>query len=397
MVTPLPPASPPVPSPPASGPTTAATATAPPRFVLDRVHLASALAVAGVLPDEHSQLPRLPPPADRLSPLQSAELVARGGHELVPALAAALRVAAAPTRKVAVRASADGDLGWTETFVLHAREGPFVALRTKDERYELVVLDGAAQGVELVADLLGLPASASGDGLSLRLRLGAYAVLLACADAIETARLQSRLARQDAWKPVLTRELVAVQLEKGLAHDDARWAVAAGSRACPPDVRVVPSALDVGAALAALQEAGLLRPVQRGLGLTAAGEALTAALSGLARISGVALAVPGRDPAVLAHATVFCGPRSIVVCEWAERSPSDAVVDVRRADRADVLEVLRQFVDPLGVPRTVLGRSTDAAPGSRAAAVERRCPQCGRAVAAGLAFCTSCGTRMDGA
>jgi hypothetical protein len=388
------------------------------RFVLDASQLGAALALAGVRIGQQSPLGGLQLSAQPPLPLlQSTRLLDESGQRLMHSISEALHLAANPGRMLSCLVNTSGEPAWKEVKFFQAKEaeGPFVALDKHDDRYDFALLPGVNEAETYIGQLLGLTElSAQPDGPEVALSLAAYIALLAGADALQTTHLRVRLGRSRPAKPVLTSDLLERELGEGLSHPDTRWAVAAGRHICPVDFAGTAGRMATG--LAALQSAGLVRPIQRGYGLTPPGEQVTDALANLARTAGLTLAIPGSHNRItVAQTSMFLCTQAIWIASWSDVSADDARLRLIRANASGLRAYVRGLLAPgpsgvrfctrCGAIITDLNKKfctgcgtqlVPSFPGPPRVVAEQRCsnPQCGRVVPADKKFCTACGTRV---
>lgn len=238
----------------------------------------------------------------------------------------------------------------------------------------------------------------------------ACVALLAAADALQSAQLRSRLARAGAWKPVLTAQVLEVELGRGLSSTDASWAVSAARRMEMVDVAAAAGGLEGG--LQELLRIGLLSDIPRGFSFSQEGERLARALSPLRQVIHLAAASAGAPP----HAAVSIfggdaptssafavGKTNVIVTEaaWAAaRESAVRLLALPLPEREPPPAPPPPAPPPAATPCCV-ACSTPARPddrfcrlcGARIPEPPRHCPACGRSVPTAN-FCETCGARI---
>jgi hypothetical protein len=388
----------------------------PVRFRLDQAQLTAALAHGRIRVAPDRELADGPPTRDAMPTLGAAGLLAEDG-QLKPEVAATLQVAAAPAQLLSVLVNRAGQPDWQEAIFLKGRGNlPFVAQSADGELLDLALLPTTTDALLAIDELLGLTdLVAVPSGGLYQLDLGAYAALLATADALQVARLRARLSRQAQPEPVFSAELLEEQLQEGLRASDTRWAVTAGQFVCPARLESVQGRLGNG--MAALGRAGLMATEAGGGTLTGEGFVLASALGQIVNTAGLTVVVRGeeRDGFVAANLTFFRCVTSIWVVTWSEVMEQAAQARVFALTAPLALELVRGLLEPVDLPQPAAPRIPEAnpagppvpatpfvstpAPGAAedpmaaSAAAPRFCSQCG-APATGKKFCTACGHRL---
>ena len=373
----------------------------PTRFQLDQRQIAAALVLARIRPSKRSALSDLPPPVEGASVLQGVGVLTEDGQRLTDEAEAMLRVAADPARMLSVVSNQAGRAEWMEAVLVHsAGEGPFVSVGSRDGGFDLALLPTVTQAAVLLDDLLGLTALTSQPGeRPFELKLCGYAAALAAADALQSARLQARLARTAQPVPQLSAPVLERQLQEGLNSMDTRWAVTAGRRVCPADLRRVVERMEEG--IAELQAAELVRQAAGGYSFTRAGYLLASALSQLVNTGGLSLTVvTGDDRLALAHASLFRTSVAIWTATWTLVTEQDADVRLFEMSSGGALGLVRGLLEPTEVPempeaaQPTVAAAVPSSGGPAPTAAANKCPSCGTENLGGARFCTGCGMAL---
>jgi hypothetical protein len=377
-------------------------------YALEEAQVGAALAVAGVRISAHSMLSGIPYPAQAARLLQGSAVVASNG-QILPEMAVGLGVLANPARTLFCILNTAGQADWRIVCFCQGPGpvGPIISVEKQASRYQLVLYPGITEALADISDMTGLRGPA-GSGLTapLALNMLAFAALLAVADVVQATRLRLRLARSRPAHPVLTPDLLEAELEKGLSQNDTNWAVTAGRRVCPADLKEASNRMEMG--LAALQAAGLLEPTARGFVLTSGGMRAADAFGNVATTAGFTLAIPGTPPQKIRMAW-FRTASDVWLCNWKEGAGNQAGVLLHRTSTAAALASVRKLLQPgqqrpagapvpgaaaappplPGVPVAVL--APPPAPSDRA---DQRCHACGNPVRPTAKFCPRCGADL---
>lgn len=373
----------------------------PERYVLDRTQLAAALSLGGLPVGPTSPLPKLPVPVDPGAVLQGTDLVnARGG--LTVPVQAALAIAAAPQRLLTVRVNRAGQQAWAETNYFQGAGEAVAAVAAGEHRWDVALLPTTLHAAAMVNDHLQLTALPSlPGGKVIDFDLPGYAAVLAMTDAVQTARLGARLAREQRPMPLLTAEVLEGMLQKGLDATDTRWAVTASRLTSPTNLR--PLLGQMAAGLRGLIAAELVETGLAGAALTASGAALAGALGELISCGAVVMAASsGSDQVTVAHTGVFRCTTAIWLATWSAWGAGQGRVQLRQVSGPTAVRFVHGLLapgeaDPLQPSRSApAGGLGMAAPTPASPAPQRAfCPQCGNKLAPGHAFCGQCGHRLD--
>jgi hypothetical protein len=413
-------------------------------FLLDEAQLAAALGMLARRAAPQSPIAHAQPASEPLGLLRNTALLNATGR-LIPEFSEILEVVIDPKRRVSCVSNIAGEPQWKEHRFFNAKtsRGAFVGLEKRNGEYKFVRFPSAADAAAHVGSVFELPDIAAGSERDeIVLELPSYAALLAGADAVQATALRARLARAPVAKPVLTPELLQNELQKALVNPVTSWAAAAGHLLSA--VKLDAAADQMTPGMAALQNAGLVRPVQRGSVFTDTGEQFANAFNRLVRIAGLTLDVlSDRKWVKAAHLSLFFCADGIVITSWMDLSSPTPNVHLLQASAANTRNKIRTLfefepspvsVKPAARPRpqsaaqrgcpacdkaisnpnaqfctaceAKLGFSDQPQPRTvkpsrhrtqrRVNSTDRCCPnpQCGKVVAADKKFCTSCGTRM---
>jgi hypothetical protein len=311
------------------------------------------------------------------------------GGRLIPEFAEILAILIDPKRQVSCVANTAGEAQWEDHRFFSAipSSGAFVHFEKRDGEYKFVRFPSAADAaahVSSVLEPLDITARPERDEIVLDLR--AYAALLAGADAVQATALRARLARAAPAKPVLTPQLLQNELQKALANPVSSWAAAAGHLLSP--VKLDATAVQMTPGMAALQNAGLICPVQRGSVFTDSGEQFANAFNRLVWIAGLTLDVLSDSEWVkAAHLSLFLCADGIVITSSMDLSAPTPNVHLLQASAAGARQQIHRLLD--FEPSSVASKT--ASPPADSAA-ERTCSACGKTVMAGARFCPWCGS-----
>ncbi|MEK7216641.1 MAG: hypothetical protein AAB289_13705, partial [Chloroflexota bacterium] len=194
-------------------------------------------------------------------------------------------------------------------------------------------------------------------GPALTLNLAGYAALLAAADALQSARLASRLARSRVPEPQFTAAELERQLALGLDSADSRWAVTAARLIAPLPLAGAAGQLESGCA--ALVASGTLAQSEGGYRLTRAGYELGDAFGQLVTTAGVRLSLV-RDQRwqAVSQFNLFRTATSIWVAAWVAATPSLTDVRLQELSVSGGLSLLRGLLEP----RSVFGEEASPTP-----------------------------------
>jgi len=322
------------------------TTILPSRFRLSTDRLSTALAVSGVTPVRGSGLPA---PAPTTNPGTTLGDVV--GDD-TPAVALALRAAAAPARilRIAVHRPGAAVARATRMVRAPAPDEAVVSWASTDGEYSFVVVPNINLAVILLDEMLSITDLVAGPG-TVRLELDAvgFAALLAASDAVREHWLRERLDRVvDPTPPVLTAARLEECWQRGLRNDDTRWAVAAARFASP----VKPSTLTghLGDGLASLRTLGVVAPSAGGDVPTDPGTFLLTVLGQIvATASIVPLAVTEGERVPLTAITLIRTATTIWAAGWTGpwSEPTVTLVDLTVEG---ALEMLRRLVEDLATP-----------------------------------------------
>jgi hypothetical protein len=287
-----------------------------------------------------------------------------------------------------------GEPDWKEVNFFHAEaaEGLLVTLERREKGYDFVLLPDVKETVLHVSQMLSLPElPTQPDALAVTLDLFAFAALVAGADAVQATALRARLARVHSAKPILTPELLESELEKALSHPETNWAAAAAHHVSPVKLASACGRMTVG--IAALQSAGLVRPVQRGFVFTETGEQTANGFNNLVKTAALTLSVLHKGEWVkAAHASLFVCANDIWIATWSDVSSANASIQLIRASAAGAREHIRDLLEaqysPPVAARAPVSQKVDAA-------LEPRCAACQRPITPEARFCSSCGADLS--
>jgi hypothetical protein len=324
-----------------------ATELLPDRYLLTPERLAAAMDMASIKPSPRSGFGALPSVKEPAAILRGTKLVTPKG-----ALSAeaewTVRVASDPHRVLTVLALFAGDPNLRHVSFLQGQSENPVVIQRRDERgWDLTLLPTIAQAIVMVDDLLSLTRLPSQlGGKAVELDLPAYVAILAAADAIQTARLAARVSRSRVPAPTLTANLLAEQLEKGLASRDTRWAVTAARLTAPVDLGIAKGQMARG--IEKLQSLGFVKPVPNGYGLTKAGLNVAGPLGHLLNASGLVLVMAdaaGGNQTTVATMNLFRTMASIWLAMWTNVRDDNAKLRVMEVSAAGALRLMRGMLE----------------------------------------------------
>jgi hypothetical protein len=400
----------------------------PKRFQLTEDQVGAALALANIHPTKRSMLPDAATAAKPATLLKGAGVLAGRSSKLDADVETALRIAADPSHMLSLIANNADEENWVETSFLHGnQDDAYISLASADKKYDFELLPTAAQAVVLIDDLLGLTAMVARPGKpQVELDLAGYGAVLAMADAMQAARLQSRLERKRYPQPKFEPQILEDQLKKGLQSTDTRWAVTAGRLICPTQFRLALGKMPQG--LKQLEKGGFLKKGPEGYALTEEGFMLGSGLGQLIHTGGLSLVIGKKDNQLtIAHAGLFRTAFSIWIMTWSNVSGGDAHGDLFQVSSSSAVGFIRNFLSPLNMLRSIeeeiprpektpakvpeaqsavaatapaATSQAPTAPAAKAAATvtappaDVTCRYCGKKNKAGQAVCSGCGREL---
>lgn len=334
----------------------------PTRFTLSDAELAGALALAQITPASTSTLPA-PAVLKQAKRTLDARGVLDDSGAIAPALDAALRVAASPSREVSVRVVRAGAPAARETLLLRSAGRPEVVAHSFDgTTHGIVVTPDHHQAAVLVDELLSLTDLIAGDGTELlELDLAALAALVALADTATTETYRSRLERRPSSNDVVaTLAAVTAMFDEGVGRDDTRWAVTAMRAVAPVDLAAARERLGEG--LATLARLGLVTGAGESARASERGRYVATVLGQLIVVASIGVTiVDGGQRVPVGPVTVLRTATTIWLGSWSQPPGGALQVTLAEVTADGALAVVCDLLEDAASPAPVTSAPPAAA------------------------------------